>query len=82
MTDIFLALLFIINGEAHVVDGHLPLKQTSMVQCRQRQKFAEKYYEDVMKSGALPTVTDIIILCDTLDNVKAYIDDYNKGISI
>lgn len=73
MKEIFLVILFNINGELTIIDGFYPLQVNQMQVCEQRKEFAEGY---------LPLLEDIpevaAIICGGKDEIEKQINILNS----
>lgn len=73
MKEIFLVILFNINGELTIIDGFYPLQVSQMQECEQRKEFAEGY---------LPLLEDIpevaAIICGDKDDIEHQITIMNS----
>lgn len=73
MKEIFLVILFNINGELAIIDGFYPLKVSQVQECEQRKEFAKGY---------LPLLEDIpevaAIICGDKDEIEKQINILNS----
>lgn len=73
MKEIFLVILFNINGELAIIDGFYPLQVSQIQECEQRKEFAEGYLPQIED---LPEVTAII--CGDKDDIDHQINILNS----
>lgn len=84
MTQIFLAIVFIVNGHAVFLPGFHPREAPNMAVCESRMDFTKKYLLESLEKNPLVVPVDIedfYVICGGEDKIKAFIIDYNKGDS-
>jgi len=65
--DIYLAILFVVNGELSIIDGWHPIIQPNIEACETRQEFLDtqiEFFDDLPEH---------VILCGTHDEIQAFI---------
>jgi len=71
--DIFLVVLFIVQGKLIEIDGYGPRIQPDITTCLSRAELLGNYIKIVPQ---LPQ--EKIVLCDTKKNIQNYIIKYNS----
>lgn len=77
MSNILLAVLFVVNNDLTILDGFAPRIQPSIDVCMKRAKNLQIYLDSVSDLNYKYT-----IICDNKDNIQKYINKYNDSTGL
>jgi len=70
--SLFLAIIFLINGEPGIIDGYYPLPQATMEECIVSRDFAIDYL-------ALGEAEILAVICGTHQEIQEIITTYRNS---